>query len=203
MIHESGPWKERLAKDADLLERWSGKRSTTNRRSVLLEQKVFVAAYAIRKLLEGRKLSSAFDGLSVEVTAFPLRAGQAVSPRNNHRFDRLYDMDAGTAQRLAFPRLIDTIIHSLVFVECIRDDLTVEGFMVTSDKRSSTLMSVDLNLFLKLLRAVASDYPSSGRWTTDPDTGEVLEWRGHGEPPPDIAARFHAIGAKYKSDRQE
>jgi hypothetical protein len=45
MIRESWPWRDRLAKDADLIDRWTAKTADSERRSFLIEQKVFFAAY--------------------------------------------------------------------------------------------------------------------------------------------------------------
>jgi hypothetical protein len=64
MIWESGPWKDVLLADAGLLERWAVKTKVTSRRSLLIERKVFLAAYTIRKHWEAQKLSTSFRDLS-------------------------------------------------------------------------------------------------------------------------------------------
>jgi len=69
MISESAPWKDHLALDANLIERWAAKPRSTARRSYIIEQKVFLTAYAMRKLLEGEKLSN-----SLENSAFHARS---------------------------------------------------------------------------------------------------------------------------------
>jgi hypothetical protein len=71
VINESWPWKRRLAKDADIIERWAAKPKITDRRSFLLEEKIFLAAYAMRKLVEANKLSSSFEGSSINCRIFP------------------------------------------------------------------------------------------------------------------------------------
>ena len=76
MIWESGPWKDRLLSDADLLERWAAKQSVTERRSYLLEQKIFISAYAIRKLFESEKVSSSFFDRSEHCVKFDSSSDQ-------------------------------------------------------------------------------------------------------------------------------
>ena len=63
LIHEGGPWKERLAKDADVIERWSAKTGVMERRSFLVEQIVFLAAYAMRSNCSPGWLECHADGL--------------------------------------------------------------------------------------------------------------------------------------------
>jgi len=55
MIHESRPWRALLAKDAEIIDRWTAKQKWTGHRSVLLERKIFQAAYSMRKLAEAKK----------------------------------------------------------------------------------------------------------------------------------------------------
>ena len=71
MIRESAPWKAELLRDADLIERWAKKTVASERRSALLERKVFVSAYAIRRLNEAVKISSRFREVTLPVTRLP------------------------------------------------------------------------------------------------------------------------------------
>lgn len=41
MIHESAPWKSHLLRDAALIERWAAKPGHSERRSFIIERKVF------------------------------------------------------------------------------------------------------------------------------------------------------------------
>ena len=56
MIWESYPWKNQLIADAAIIKRWASKTQHTQRRSMLIERKVFLAAYIIRKLDDDYKL---------------------------------------------------------------------------------------------------------------------------------------------------
>lgn len=183
MIHESAPWKERLGKDAEIIERWAAKPKITSRRSFVIEQKVFLAAYAIRKLLEGRKLSSSFEGHTFRCQMFSVSAGQMVTFWNIHRFDELYDLSKPAKRATNVPDLLDLIVHSMVFGELLRDDDTVEGFLVTSDRKRSNLWFVDLSDFTAMMRQVSKDYPSVAVRMFDRDTKEWIFWQGDGDPP--------------------
>lgn len=61
VIWESGPWKEALLKDADLLDRWASRRDRAVQRDVIFEKKIFLAAYSMRRLIEAEKLCSSFE----------------------------------------------------------------------------------------------------------------------------------------------
>ncbi|MCJ8518522.1 hypothetical protein ABID21_001154 [Pseudorhizobium tarimense] len=65
MIADSAPWKDELLKDADLIERWAAKARPSERGSILIERKVFVSAFAMRKLIECEKVSSDVEGRSL------------------------------------------------------------------------------------------------------------------------------------------
>lgn len=196
MIWESSPWKERLVSDAELLERWAAKKSVTERRSFLLEQKIFISAYAIRKLIEAQKLSSSLSGRSEQCQRFKAVSKQ-ITTQNNHKLDELYDLEKPIAATLSVKRLINIIIHSFVFAEVVRNDMTIEGFYVTSDqKKYESLWLVDLGRFIELMRQVGKDYPSVGYKVFDPDENDWFVWNGHGEPPPHIKRHINHLHEK-------
>jgi hypothetical protein len=134
LIYESTPWKERLAKDADLIDRWSLKRAITARRSFLIEQKVFLAAYAMRKLLEANKLSSSFSDRSLPCKMIP-SASNRVDFLHKEPVTDHYDFAKTKSVSVGTRVLLNLIIHSYIFVEALREDFTIEGFYVTSDQK--------------------------------------------------------------------
>ena len=178
MIHDSAPWKDCLAKDTEIVTRWAAKRKSSERRSVLIEQKVFLAAYSMRKLLQAGKLSSSFEGLSVRCHAAPLLRGKKIDRYNAHRFGELYDLDRMVGQTISAPALLDLLIHSLLFSEAVGEDGGVTSFFTTSDHERSTLWLVDIDAFTKLMRRVAVDYPSEAHWARSIETGDYVEWKG-------------------------
>jgi hypothetical protein len=181
MIRESAPWKAELLRDADLVERWAAKTAVTERRSALLERKLFVSAYAIRRLHEAVKISSRFRDIALPVTRFP-PTGSATNRWDIFDFDDKYDTDNGQAERMPVFRFLNLLIHSLIFVEELNDREQVEGFLVTSDNASEKgLYHIELTTFVGLMRDVGRDYPTTfvrrrvgdGWWA----------WTGNGEPP--------------------
>ena len=120
MIRESGPWKAELLRDAELIERWAAKTAMTERRSALLERKLFVSAYVIRRLNEAVRISSRFRGVTLPVTRFP-PTGTSVDQWNILDFDDHYDLSGGRVERMPIFRFLNLLIHSLVFAEFQND----------------------------------------------------------------------------------
>jgi len=131
MIHDSAPWKSSLAADAALLERWANK-PPSRRRSFIIERKILLAAYTLRKLGEAFKLSTATLSDPIKVKRYaPLQSGY--SAFNNHCFDDYFDLQNPSHLNLKRRRLVDVLIHSLVIIESLDDDDRCESFLVTSD----------------------------------------------------------------------
>jgi hypothetical protein len=179
MIHESHHWKVALAKDADVIERWAAKQGVTERRSFLIERKVFISAYAMRKLDDATKLSSDLLADTISVLSFPpVREGY--SEFNNHRFDEFFNIANPIPIDLRRRRLLDLLIHSLVFVEVLGENETYSAFMVTSDhERTKGLIQVDLTAFIELMRLAAADYPAEFKMSRG-KKGEWIKWAGNG-----------------------
>ena len=160
MIQRSAPWKAELLRDADLIERWAKKTVESERRSALLERKVFVSAYAIRRLNEAVKISSRFREVTLPITRFP-PTGTSVHQWNIHRFDEHYDLSDGRVEQMPIFRFLNLIIHSLVFAEEWNRKSQITGFSVTSDNASEKgLYRVGLKNFIDLMRDVGRvDHP--------------------------------------------
>lgn len=186
MIHESAPWKRHLARDADLIERWAAKPGHSERRSFLIERKVFLAAYAMRKLDDAAKLSIDTLGSPMAVSRYPpSRAGY--SEVNSHRWDEFFDLENAASVELPRRRVLNLLVHSLVFVEVLSEAETFDAFMVTSDhEQAKGLVQVKVAAFVDLMRLVANDYPTAMRRTLDSTTGRWRIWAGHDEPPPEV-----------------
>jgi hypothetical protein len=180
MIHESGPWKVQLLREAELIERWATKTVATARRSALLERKLFLSAYAIRRLNEAFKISSRFGDAKLPVTRFP-PTGTSVDQWNIHRFDEHYDFDAGRVQQMPIFQFLNLIIHSLILAEELNDQEQMTGFAVTSDHSSEKgLYRIELKTFLSLMREVGQDNPSTFVRRRIGDKWWI--WTGDGEP---------------------
>jgi len=185
MIHDSHPWKTQLARDANLIERWAAKPRRSERRSFLIEQKVFLAAYTMRKLDDAAKTSTDLLASSMSVSRFPsTRAG--FSGATSHRFDDFFDLKMPARVDLRRRRLLDLLIHSVVFVEVLCDAETYDAFLVTSDyEQAKGLVQVEIAAFVDLMRLAATDHPTAIRRTLDSSTGQWRIWTGQGDPPSD------------------
>lgn len=181
VIFESGPWRRDLIRDAATLERWLAKKVSESR-SIIIEKKVFLAAYAMRRLLQSDKLSSSTETKNIRVDRFP--SVKPLEKRDRWKLHEHYDFEAGSPAQITVPRLLNLIIHSFVFQEWY-DDITCQTSVVfTSDtQRNKFLWLIPASAFVELMRFVAQDDPSSYFCRFDPERGEWLEWRGHGDPP--------------------
>lgn len=169
MIWESAPWKVDLLKDASLLERWAVKTSKPKQRDLIFEKKVFLAAYAIRKLFEAQKVCTALHNRSVPCFSYP-RNGSNMTTLNWHRIEEHFDWGAGRSFQLSATALVNQLIHSLIFVLKVNDNDHVEGFLVLSHQgKRRHLFSIGLHDFLTLMREVGHDDPTEVKLTRDAD----------------------------------
>ncbi|MEX1203827.1 MAG: hypothetical protein WEB85_01140 [Dongiaceae bacterium] len=183
MIWESGPWKQRLLKNADIIERWAKKRPT-ERCAFVIEEKVFLSAYAIRRLWESQKLSSSFTDRSLKCLVYTA-CSDDITINNSHKLDELYDWTSPVDRSVAAKTFVSLIIHSFIFAQIVKDDdLTVQAFLVTSDRsRYKGLWQVDLIEFVRLMRVVGNDMPSSVIRVFDIARNDWFVWQGDGKPP--------------------
>jgi len=159
MIWESAPWKDGLLKDANLLERWASKTSKPAQRHLIFEKKVFLAAYAVRKLFEADKVCTVLHERPVPCFSYP-RTDSDLTHLNWDRLEEHFNWDAGASACLSATALVNQIIHSLVFMLRVDEGDHVDGFLVTSRQgKLRLLFSVGLQDFLELMREVGHDFP--------------------------------------------
>lgn len=203
MIWDSVPWKGALLADASLLERWASKPTATNRRSVLIERKLFLAAYSIRKLWEAQKTSTGSSDQSFRCITFP-PISDRITRYNNYKLDEIYNFEKSKNKEIDARSLINLVIHSFVFAESLRDDMTVEGFFVTSDReRDDRLWLVPMEAFINFMRQVGGDYPSTAVRVFDRDKNDWIVWQGHGDPPTEFVRRTNKILKKVKAEDRD
>ncbi|ADL02223.1 hypothetical protein [Brevundimonas subvibrioides] len=182
MIHESSPWKSALRRDADLIVRWAT-RPPGERRGFLLERKLFLAAYSLRKLSDDHKLSSATLSAPVQVRLAP-----PLKPHFSglmHGLARHYDLNARQTRTLTWRRILNMMIHSAAFAEVVDDEGRCTGVLVTSDREAGRgLVEVDLGDFVALMMQAAEDYPSVVRQIWDPEGERWTTWAGHDDTDP-------------------
>jgi hypothetical protein len=160
MISESYPWKRDLLRDADIIERWAAKKTNSEYRFMLLEKKIFLSAFVVRKLIEDRKLTDAIKEYSISCRVFPAR-GTDVDIMNWHHIDEHYDLSSQQRADTNIKSIASQIIHNLIFIfEFIKEGSSpISGFVVASDwGKDKQLYGVTLTDYLIAIRSVGNDW---------------------------------------------
>lgn len=172
MIWESLPWREHLLKDAYALRRRAQTKRVTEKRSMLIERSVFFAAYAMRRLDDAKKLSTSWSGGAVK-GARHASLGETPNLLNGHHIEELYDLSKSASCTMSARHFCDLVIHSYIFLECTRNDRSVEGFFITSDKKKrEALWFFTLDTVAGLMERTSRDDPSHVTMTYGEGTGE-------------------------------
>jgi len=158
MICESWPWREELLHVAERLAARCTQQRWTERSAFLLERDIMVSAYAIRKLCEALKLSTAFNTQDVPLTEYSLR-GSAPDQQNWHNLDRFYDFENAHEVTVKPMELCNQIIHSRVFMRCtVADGHGLDGIFVSSDRASrKCLYFVKVDTLVGLFRQAGEE----------------------------------------------
>jgi hypothetical protein len=206
MISESWPWKQQLLKDADLIDRWASKVST--RRSFLIEKKVFLSAYAMRKLFDAEKLSSNLNGRNVSAQRYDPIPEKKMTWWTTQSFHQVFNLQVPVRCSVPVRDVLNLIIHSRVFAEAIysETDLRVQGFFLNSDNNDDKLWRIPIAAFTALMRIVGKDNPTTAYFEFDRQAGKHRTWRGNGSPIPNIAdtlERARDGNTRARSDKAE
>jgi len=157
MIWESWPWKQEISRRAAALEKRKGQRKWRQESFAAVEMDVMLAAYAVRKLFEAKKLSDALRDWTVTVYVYK-NTGKRITHSNWHRLPELYDLENQKPVAIKPEFLVNQIIHSYVFMLSIAEDNGMSGFFVASDRqRAKGLYLITLGIFVHFLRQVAED----------------------------------------------
>jgi len=173
MIWESYPWKEELHRIGDRLEKKLRQRRWTDRTDANLEKDVFVACYAIRKLIEAQKLTKSVLSCRVECTRAPLIEGRQVALHNWHKLDELYDLQREEKTHLVLRYLCNQFIHSYVFCPVFGENGLLQSVAVASDReRQNCVYIVSVVDLVELLRRVGNDEPCESHAVWDEELGD-------------------------------
>lgn len=158
MIWESWPWKAEVARLAKRLKMRKSQKRWTEATGARVEQEVFYLAYAIRKLLEAKKLSDELEAHPVKVVQHP-PTGRAVDFMNWHKIDELYDLSKQTNKTLSVRDWCNQVIHSFIFiVSCDDNSAGLAGLFLSSDRqRTKGVFYVSVDEILALANAVVHD----------------------------------------------
>ena len=164
MIWASASWKDGLLKDADILERWATKTSRPTQQEVIFEKKIFLTAYAMRKLLEANKICTILHYKPMKFETYD-RTNSVMTPLNWDKVEKHYNMETSKSARRDIWWMFDNIIHSHIFLLTINKNGWIDGFLITSDNNKDRyLMKVELSRFLQIMREIGSDYPFDVKW---------------------------------------
>lgn len=159
MIWESWPWKRELSRLAHALQRRKSQRRWQQISSAKLEQEVFFAAYAVRKLIEAFKVSDEVEALSIECIEHP-PMDRAPDFMNRDRIDELYDLSESESCRISLREFCNQVIHSFIFTPCFRENTAnLAGLFVASDRQKERgLFYFDIDKIIEILEAVVQDH---------------------------------------------
>ena len=174
MIWESHYWKVPLLQDRKYLSRFRITGRTREDTLVSVEKRLFIAFYAIRKLIEADKLTTAYLSRQFEVLWHPNVS--RVDKMNWHKIDEKYDLSMVKREMRDLKWLANQIIHSFVFIPLYRESGLFDGVYVASDReRNKRVYFFSRKLILDTLDLIGNDYPVHSRSTRDENGDWVTE----------------------------
>ena len=118
--------------------------------------------------------------LPVAASARHASLGKTPNLLNRHHIEELYDLSKSASCTMSARHFCDLVIHSYIFLECTRDDRSVEGLFITSDKkRREALWFFTLDTVAGLMERTSRDDPSHVIMTYNEGTGEWDVQAGH------------------------
>ncbi len=172
MIWESSYWKDELLRQARTLRIRVQQKRWPEASFAKLEQTLMVGFYAVRKLIESKKLTDSLRSKLIQVTELA-PTGKPVQLYNWHHIDRLYILDKPKKKKIDLPTLCNQFVHSYIFLPIFDEARKLNGVYVTSDrKRSACLYYVDVQKIIEIFEQVGEDYPASQTFIWDSKKGD-------------------------------
>ena len=173
MIRDSSPWKRDIWKCSQLFRRLMAQsEDLSDRQMISVEKRTFLTFYAIRKLIEAKKLSDECTSQQIPVTLFP-STGKAITHINWHRSDEHFDFQSPQLHHRSLLTLCHQFVHSYVFHIVSGETGGLFGFMVASDRqKGSSLLQIEVAAVISVLESIAKDDIVSSRWLRDSGTGK-------------------------------
>jgi len=172
MISESQYWKEPLLDLAKQLKSLTAKPEMGDAELAQLERDVFIAFYSVRKLFETPfKTSDKTKKENLNLSWF--KNIRTVTWLNNHKLAECYDLCQAHREIRSIPYVCGRIVHSHIFMPAFDDYNRLEGFFFNSDHdKDQRLYKISIHEVIRLFDMVGNDYPTSGSWAIDPESGE-------------------------------
>lgn len=159
MINDSIPWKEDLLRITHRLQRRGDQARWSERASYAVERDVMTAAYAIRKLLEARKVSDELASRPVNAVRH-LLTGPAPDIWGRWEVWEYYDLTRGEKAQLSLREFCNQVIHSWVWVLSATDEARprFDGIFISSDReRKRSVYFFGLETLIDICQAVGDD----------------------------------------------
>ena len=157
MIFESSYWKADLLRRASLLRKNSTQKRWSERSFAKCEQTVMIGFYAIRKLIEAKKLTDEFTETPVQMQSYR-PTGTRATRLNNHKPEELYDLANSEQRELSLLDLCNQVIHSYIFMPVLDECGALVAILVTSDRqRSKGLFHVEAHAIVTIFEQAAND----------------------------------------------
>ena len=167
MIWESSYWKDELLRQSKRLRARCHQKRWPEASSAKLELALMSGFYAVRKLVESKKLSQNLISKHFPVTEFP-PSGKAVNLLNWHHIDRLFKLDEPNKTSIDLLSLCNQFVHSYIFVPSFSDTKKLAGIFVASDRmRTSRLYHMEIEQAVELFEEVGRDYPTEAHFVWD------------------------------------
>jgi hypothetical protein len=181
MIYESGPWKDRLLRDAKRLRGLMRPTRTPLRRNHAIEQVLFLSAFCMRKLWEAHKISTSWGKRAVSCRRYKLRADVPTILKRDEIAD-FYDLESPTLGTVTPPDLCNLLIHSFVFLPDFTTNGRLAGLFFASDRsRRGHLIWISARDFADLLSDTGLNDPSRASFTVNA-LGQYDVWMGESLP---------------------
>jgi hypothetical protein len=185
MIFESYPWKQELKRLQKSLRTWAV-RPNSGRAEFYIQRAIFFSAFAVRKLMENRKVTDVVRDKSIRCNAF--RPFRPISDRVSTFFGLAditidYEMTKPEQMTLNCFDLMSEIMHSYVFKIGLDEKDAMICFLVNSyNKRDARLIEIDLTAFESIVRDVIHDRIDFGSVQVHPVSGKIVAKVGRKQP---------------------
>jgi hypothetical protein len=135
--------------------------------SAKVEQTLMMGFYAIRKLIEAKKICDALVSRQIHVKEFA-PTGKMATLLNWHHIDRFYKLESSKKTQIDLMAICHQFVHSYIFILSFDDNRRLDGVFLTSDKkRSSCLYYVEIKSIIDLFEKVGRDYPTEAHFIWD------------------------------------
>jgi hypothetical protein len=174
MIWESWYWKQPLLEVAERLECFKASNDLSEEQIAQIERDIFIGFYSVRKLFEApAKITDNTRSLSLFLQRHSML--KAVTWRNNHKLDELYDLSKSCKETRDVLFVCGRIIHSFVFAPCESEAGGFYGAYFSSDRdKDSHLYFISTDQVISLFTQVGSDDPCHIENSRDPSTGREI-----------------------------